>query len=296
MAIGINLTQVPDWYAEPMQKIAAEARRLTLDRNNNLLPYQEYPYPRIAPQNRDIQAAHEQLRNFNAGDQRMRQSSDILGGMQYSFPESYQQYMNPYTQEVVNRIAEGGNRNFRESILPALEAQFVGLGQHGSSKHRELAARAARDLQSEIMNRQSQALHQGYTQAGQQHALDQQRRLMGASAQGNLAAKEQGRGLLGANILQGIGQENMQHLQRGMDITHQNFLRQQAHPLEQLSRYASTIQGLGQNYPMNQGSYTQADVAPQPQQPSALSNLMNIGGRLLMASQGMPGGGGGFGF
>lgn len=42
-----------------------------------------------------------------------------------SVPQLYQQYMNPYTNQVVGRIAEEGNRNLTKNILPALESQFV---------------------------------------------------------------------------------------------------------------------------------------------------------------------------
>lgn len=104
------------------------------------------------------------------------------------FPQHYQRYMDPYQQAVVDRIAALGNRNLSENILPQLEAKFVRLGQHGGSRHAELAQRAARDIQSEISGRQAEALSHGYGQAMGAFNADQARMMEHAKHQAELGS------------------------------------------------------------------------------------------------------------
>src|SRR5579859_4513395 len=91
------------------------------------------------------------------------------------FNQQAQEYMNPYNQNVTNRISELGGRTFRENILPQLENTFLNLGHHGSSQHAGMAQRAARDLQSEILARQGQLLHSGFENAAARHSAEQAR-------------------------------------------------------------------------------------------------------------------------
>ena len=69
-----------------------------------------------------------------------------------------QDYMNPYTDLVVNRIAELGNRNFNEKLIPQISDQFVGAGGYGGSRQAEAIGRAARDTQEGISAEQARAL------------------------------------------------------------------------------------------------------------------------------------------
>ncbi len=131
-------------------------------------PNVTYPDQRIADFPQELKTAQEAT-NEGFGTERdmLDMAANGIGKGVQPFHENYQAYMNPYQQNVIRQISEEGNRNFTEHVLPALEARFLRLGQHGSSKHADLSMRAARDFQRELLGKQQQALASGYQQAGQ---------------------------------------------------------------------------------------------------------------------------------
>lgn len=138
-------------------------------------PYAPYQGQRFAARNPFEEKASKLSAKASRHQPFIRASNEasIRGAEQ--FPQHFQHYMDPYQEAVVSRIAELGNRNMAENILPQLEAKFVRLGQHGGSRHGELAQRAARDIQSEISGRQAEALSHGYGQAMGAFNADQAR-------------------------------------------------------------------------------------------------------------------------
>lgn len=160
------------------------------------------------------------------------------------FPGQYQRYMNPYQEGVVNRIAQLGNRNLTENILPQLEAKFVRLGQHGGSRHREWAGRAARDIQSEISARQSEALAHGYGQAMTGFNADQARLMELAKHQ-----QELGSMTTAARLAELADLRQQAALQRGLaerplaraEMLHRE---QQNYPWKQRAAHTATLFGI----------------------------------------------------
>jgi hypothetical protein len=124
-----------------------------------------------------------------------------------------QDYMNPYTDQVVNRIGELGARNLKENLLPNIQDRAIQAGTFGGSRSGEAIGRALRDTQESTLAQQSAALQQGYGQAGQLLQADRGRQLqaaqqqaaMGQSAAGLTAADYQ-RMLAGAQQQAAMGQ------------------------------------------------------------------------------------------
>ncbi len=290
----LNITQLPAFLNGPYQKVAAESARQLFDEQPDgsfrIKPYQAYPGRRQARFNEDIINSHQRMGNINGGADNLRRASDVLGDVKYSLPQNYQEYMNPYTSEVVRKISDEGNRNFKESTLPALEAAFVGLGAHGGMKHRELASRAARDMQGSVLDRQAQAMERNYMQAAQNFNSDQGRKILGAQGLEGQATREFGRDLLGIEFLRNRGQEKMSQQQRGMDLSHQDFLRQMNYPMDQIGKFSQSIQGIPIQPYANQGSYSQG-YDQLPPQPNQMANFARMAGNMMMASS-FPGGGG----
>lgn len=252
---NVQFEELPPWMKVPYQKMVAGAERYAQE------PYAQYGGERIAPIEAEMKTAHELAsRGVSAERPILEQAGNqVMQGMR-PFHENAAQYMNPYQQHVVRQIAEEGNRNFTENVLPALEAKFVRLGQHGGSRHADLSLRAARDLQHEIMNRQQQALAQGYQQAGQMYNAQQARQLEGAGQLGNIAAAQQGSRLADISALENIGRYRQQQQQATADVRYQNWLREQEHPMYRMQQQASMMQGMpGQG--INQ-SYYQTPATP----------------------------------
>lgn len=105
------------------------------------------------------------------------------------------QYMNPYTENVVNRIGELGVRNLQENIMPGIEGRYIAAGQLGYGGRQPGSgtpsgmmtdvARAVRDTSADVLAKQSEALRSGYgeAQAAAQADLARQAQLAGTAGQ-----------------------------------------------------------------------------------------------------------------
>jgi hypothetical protein len=257
-------------------------------------PFQHYRGDRIAEIPEELKRAHEMA--YTGMGREMPMLEEASNQARQAFNPFYginpdtgvtnaQQYMNPYNRQVVSQIAEEGNRNFTENVLPALEARFVRLGQHGSSKHRDLSLRAARDLQHEILNRQQQALASGYQQAGQMYNAQQARQLEGASQLGNLAASRQGTRFADISGLENVGRYRQQQQQAAEDIRYQNWLREQEHPMYRMQQQAAVMQGVPAQG-INQ-SYYQTPATPALNIPGQFGQMAGqiLGARMAMGGR-----------
>jgi hypothetical protein len=100
--------------------------------------------------------------------------------------------MDPYREQVVNRIGELGQRQLTENLLPTLQAQGISAGQFGGTRGAEAMGRALRDTQESTLAAQSQALSQGYGQAAQLAGSDAARQLQAAQAAAGLGTTTAG--------------------------------------------------------------------------------------------------------
>jgi len=253
---NVQYETLPPFMQQQYRNMADEAERIARQ------PFRDFPERRIERAPDDIVNAHNMAR-AGVGAERglLGAGAEAVGRGMQPFTQHVQEYMNPYHQNVVRQIAEEGNRNFTENVLPALEARFVRLGQHGSAKHQQLSERAARDLQHEIMNRQQQALSSGYQQAGQMYNAQQARNMEAAGQFGNLAAAQQGSRLADIAALENQGRYQQQQGQANRDVMYQNFLREQEHPLHRAQFQSAMMQGMPAQG-INQ-SYYQTPATPQ---------------------------------
>lgn len=122
-----------------------------------------------------------------------------------TFPQQADAYMNPYNQQVTDRLATLAGRDLSENILPAVNDTFTKAGQFGSSRNADFNARAIRDAGSNLLAAQGNVLQQGYGQSGQQFTADQNRALQAAQTAGGLYGSDLSRAQSGAGALTGIG-------------------------------------------------------------------------------------------
>lgn len=172
--------------------------------------------------------------------------------------QNINQYMNPYTQNVTDRIAQLGARNLTENLLPGVSDAFIKAGQFGGSRMGEFGSRALRDTQESILGQQSQALQQGYTQALGASQSDLARQAQLASTAGNLTNAQQ-QALLSAGQQAG----NLTNAQQQALLA----AGQQTGALTDAQQQALLSAG------QQAGNLTQADLA---QRQSALGQLANM--------------------
>ncbi len=235
-----NFDQMPEWLRNSYKDTISRAESLHGE------AYPEYKKERIAPINEDIQRAQALGRQTGQHLPFYQQAHRLASEAATPFSHRYQEYMNPYQQHVVENIAKMGNRNFKENILPALENKFVRLGQIGGTRHAKLARQAARDLQSEIMDRQSQALMQGYDESARKHAADQARALEAARGISEIGGLYQGANLADIAALEGQGRQQQQHQQAIRDLAYENFIRAKEHPFNMLQYFQNILHGVPQ--------------------------------------------------
>lgn len=117
-----------------------------------------------------------------------------------AFPDSVDRYMNPYNQQVTDRIGALAARNLKENILPGINTQFIASGQFGGSRQGDITARAIRDANESALGQQAQVLQQGYAQAGQQFTADQARAIQAGQTLGGLTQGDAAAALQAANL------------------------------------------------------------------------------------------------
>lgn len=254
----------------PMQK---QAQQLAQQYQGNYQPYMDFSSNTLPGV------------TGNYMDQQARQ----LAGT--SIPQVMGQYMNPYTNQVVDRMAELGQRNLSENLLPQVNQTFTGAGQFGGTRNAEFTNRALRDANESIMAQQGQLLNTGFAQQQQAANTDLQRMMQGLQAGTNaaqsagltdlqryaqLAQLKQQLGYQDLSVLDTLGQQQQQQQQRNMDLAGQDFMQQVNYPKQQLSFLSDIIRGQQVGQSGYQSSYN----------PGAISNQLSP---LAAATQGFLG-------
>ena len=153
-----------------------------------------------------------------------------------TLPQAIGSYMSPYTDSVVNRIAQLGNQNFTENLLPKVNSTFAGSGQFGSTRNADFTNQAMRNNQETILGQQANALESGYQNASTNALADLTR-------QANVATQTQQLGAQDAAYLDTLGQTQQNQIQRNMDVANQDYTNQVNYPKEQLSFASDIIRG-----------------------------------------------------
>jgi hypothetical protein len=302
-----QVVDLPDWAKGYAKDTLAKGAALT-DISQN--PYQQYGGERIA----GFQPMQQQAFEGAAGMQPSQQvglGSGIAGmaglsalgtnyqgrnfrGGQFD-TQAAQEYMSPYTQNVVDYQKSQALRDF-QIAQPMRQAQAVQQGAFGGSRSAIVDAEAQRSLNSQLQGITATGQQAAFQNAQQQFNADQARRLeaqrMGEQSRqygaglgmqglqtglqaagqlGQLGQTEYGQ-KMGINQLQSAyGQQQQQQAQRPLDMAYQDFINQQNYPYKQLGFMSDMIRGL----PLGQQSTSQVY---QGSGPGTIQTLAGLGG------------------
>jgi hypothetical protein len=266
-------TVLPDWYTNYGRDIAA--RQLTAANT----PYTARPFDPTAGFTPQQMQAFQQygtaatayqpgLQQATQIAQTASEMSPLMTAQPYLAqagqlaPNILSQYMNPYTEQVVNRVGELGARTLREQLLPQISDQFVRAGGYGGSRQAEAIGRSLRDVAESTQAKQAELLAGGYGAsltaaqndlqrlgniagtAGQVSAEDARLQQGAAEQFSKLGGLEQSLGIAGANALQGSGALQQGLEQRRRDTATADFMRQQGYPQEQIDAMVKTLSGV----------------------------------------------------
>ena len=235
--------QLPEWYTQYTTDMLGRAQGVAN------LPYAQYTGPRIAGFTPTEKTGFEMTKAAAGSYQPfLGQAGEALAGAGQTFPEAVSAYMNPYTQNVVNQIAEQGVRQLQEKYLPAIGQEFIQAGQFGvgpgSTRMGEFGARALRDVQQAVLGEQAKALQAGYGQAADIFQSDAARKAQLAGTAADIAGMAQRYGLTGAGAVTGVGEKEREMGQANLNLAYQDFLKQEGYPKEQINFLADVLQGV----------------------------------------------------
>lgn len=262
----------PSWYQKFYQALLSQGSQAA----NN--PYVPNPNPQVAPLTADQNTAYSNVAS-QVGAQTPTLNQATQDATNAAAPVSAAQinnYMSPYTSDVVNTIGDLAQRNLTQNLLPAVNDTFTGAGQFGSARNSQFTQQTIQQANESALNQQAQALESGYGTALNAAQTDQARQLSAAGTLGNLASTSQQVGLQGDAALEAAGQAQQQNTQQSLDVANQNWLTQQQYPETQLS-WLSTLFN-----PSSSGSTSTSSntSTPSVQQPSALSQVAGALGGL----------------
>ncbi len=235
------------------------------------------PPKRLAPIPEEIvRAGRLTDQSLGQMNQYLDDSRMMSGRGAQTFPRNVAQYMNPYQQQVVDKIREEGLRTLREGALPALEAQFIRRGAHGGTQHRELAERAARDIQGEILSRQAKTMHEGYGEAAKNFNSDQLRTLQHGQDISRLGGMKLAGNAADIAGLMDIGRYKQGHAQHGKENEYIDYMNQINRPFDLLDR----LGGFLGKFPTST-SQTQITSNPGPSYLNSAGQAGSLAGQVL---------------
>jgi hypothetical protein len=177
-----------------------------------------------------------------------------------------QQFMNPYTANVVDEMARLQQRNIQERVIPGLKGAMGATGQFGSQRQAQVAGQTLRDMQADLLGRQYGALERGYTTALGAAQGDLDRILKAGSAAGNLAIQQQAIGTGGLEALSKLGAIEQAQGQKILD-----------YPMDFASKYAGLMSPYAGSMPT---TTTQQETGVRPGISYGPSPLATLGGLL----------------
>jgi len=190
-------------------------------------------------------------------------------------------YLNPYTQGVVNEMARLQNQQVQNSVLPNLLAGSAGTGGFGSRRQAQIAGNTLTNLQQNLLGRQTEALQTGYDKALAAAQSDLNRQITAGQAAGNLANQQQNIAQGGLKTLTDIGALEQAQRQKELD-----------YPMTLAKNYASLLAPYTNMIPTTsttQETGVRPGVSYGPSPLATLASLMTGLGSFLYGTSGASG-------
>lgn len=295
---GETVQGIPQFMSDYTQGLLSRANAVAAE------PYQPYGGPRLATFSPEQEEAFRMTRGSTGAFMPTIQSGLNLTGQAASrsaygaaqpymaaagmaAPSMVRGYMSPYEDLVAGRIGELAGRNMRESIMPAINRDFIRAGQYGSTRMMDTIGSAMRDTQESALAQQAELLNRGYGQAlgaaqtdlsrfanlgqlaGNLTTQDVNALLSAGSQMGALGQQGQAMNLKDLAALEAIGQTRQGQAQKGLDIAYGDFQRQRDYPQQQLSMLNALIRGL----PYGGTTTTQSTGPASVYSPSPLAQI-----------------------
>ena len=141
-------------------------------------------------------------------------------------------YMNPYTQNVVDEMGRLQGRQINENLLPAMQGAAGGMGSFGSQRQFNATGNMLRDMQSNLVGQQYNALNTGYGNAMTAAQADLNRQMQAGQTLGGLGSQQQQAATSGMKNLYDLGSQEQALGQKQLD-----------YPMTAAQNYSKLMQG-----------------------------------------------------
>jgi len=249
-SVSDTSSQLPAWLQEYTRGLAGQATAVA---GADYQPYQAptgaTTYGQDTQRIAGLDPLQQQANQNIVGNQGNYQP--YLDYASQTLPQAVGSYMNPYTTNVVDRIAQLGQRNLSENLLPQVNSTFTGAGQFGSTRNADFTNRALRDANESILGQQASALQTGFQNASTNALND-------LSRQSALGQMTQQLGAQDASLLSTVGQQNQALTQQNLDVANQDWMNQSNFQKQNLDWLSQIIRGL----PAQSSTYTATTQTP----------------------------------
>lgn len=334
LSSGLDLiknTPFQSYGSNPMVGLTPEQQQGIDSARNNVGNYQPF-YNKADNTVGNVQGAFDPSRGQSFIDQagNMQTGSGaaspfIQNGSQ-TFPSAMQEYMSPYTQQVIGGIQDASNRNFEQNTMRTINDTFTGgnAAQFGREQHGNAVGNAVFAKSQADNAAVANALESGYNTAGSLFNADQNRQLQagqmsGSLAQGDMAQRAglgqtaasvqgtntgsglglaqsqvglgqntQNSGLADANSLLQAGAVDQTTRQNQSNFDYNEFQQKIQHPYQQLQ----FGQGLSQGWQLPTQSNTTSQSTSTMTQPQGSPFGQILGAGIGLGSLAVPGAGG----
>ena len=254
-------SQYPDELKPFIADIFGKAKGIEEQRSSD--GYQAYNAPRIAGFNDDQTTAFQGIRDAQGASQPYFGAQSALINRATAGPSAAQtaQYMNPYTQNVIDiQQRELGRQGAQER--QRIGAGAANAGSFGGSRQAILEAEQMRNQGMRGDDIQAKGMNQAYAQAQQAMSQADARGLQGAGMYGQMATQVPGQRMKELGALAGVGAADQTQQQRALDLGYQQFQDEYNYPMKTLNDYSAILRGfpLPANTSSNQTAYSA--VAP----------------------------------
>jgi hypothetical protein len=254
--------QLPDWYQELTRNISLVGSGAAQE------PFQTYnPLSQMSQGQLDnygvgtriaeMDPAQNSAYNFGTTNAQgwTNPMTTALGGMNQLVAQNGQtagsmyqggvgQYMSPYQSNVMDVMAQRGQRNLTENLLPQVNSTFAGAGQFGSTRNADFTNRALRDTNESIMQQQAQLAQQGFNTASDNYFKGLTQQQNASTGLGALAGQQLQNVGQTANIYNTLGATQQAQQQRAYDLSYDDFTTQRDYDKANLNWLNSLTRGL----------------------------------------------------
>ena len=303
-------TQAPSWYTDYLQNIAQTGSQAADNAQFvGIQPMQQQSYDlasaNVGNYQPTLNTATGALGSAINATNPLAAANPYLTNAANPTYNTVQNYMNPYTQDVVSQIGDLAQQNIMQNVAPQANAGIVGSGQFGSQRGAQALGQTLANYGQQTTAAQTSALQKGYSDAmtnaqsqaalqgqlgstaGQLASMGQQNLNNSAQIGGQLATTTQNLGLGDVNALDTLGTQQQQINQAQqlfplqMAQSEAGLLQGAQIPTSSLSTYSGPIPGAYQTSPLSQISTLGSTIAGISNTPfgqaigSGLSNLFS---------------------